>query len=344
MTNDLTLFRHTNLFAGQDPVRLAVAAAVDAFAAASIEISELIGRGALAGITGEAQGGQNADGDVQKDLDVRADQIIRATLKKVPYAALASEEAETYEVGDASGPISIAYDPLDGSSNIETNMTVGTIFSIMPAVSGETPFTAPGSAQIAAGFVVYGPQTSLVLTLGDGVDIFTLDRAEKTYKQIRSRVKIPAESAEYAINASNHRHWEQPVRDFVEECLAGEEGPRSKNFNMRWIASLVAEAYRILIRGGVFLYPSDAREGYGDGRLRLLYEAHPMAFIMEQAGGGAITGRARILDLAASAIHQRVPLIMGSISKVQRIELLHQDPAAATKADPLFARRGLFRV
>ncbi|MBC7579337.1 MAG: class 1 fructose-bisphosphatase [Tardiphaga sp.] len=344
MTDDLTLFAHTNTFAGQDPVRLAAAAAVDAFAAASIEISELIGRGALAGITGGAQGGENADGDVQKDLDVRADQIIRVALKSVPYAALASEEAETYEVGDESAPISIAYDPLDGSSNIETNMTVGTIFSIMPSTAGETPFNGKGSAQIAAGFVVYGPQTSLVLTLGNGVDIFTLDRAEKTYRMIRQRVQIPVETAEYAINASNYRHWEQPVRDFVDQCLAGEEGPRSKNFNMRWIASLVAEAYRILIRGGVFLYPSDARKGYADGRLRLLYEAHPMAFILEQAGGGAINGRERILDLAPTSIHQRVPLIMGSIDKVRRIELFHLDPAAASKADPLFARRGLFRV
>ncbi|HEY8335875.1 MAG TPA: class 1 fructose-bisphosphatase [Tardiphaga sp.] len=344
MTNEMTLFRHTSDFAAQDPLRLAVAAAVDAFAAASIEISELIGRGPLAGITGQAHGAINADGDVQKDLDVRADQIIRRALGTVPWAALASEEADTHENGDTSAPISIAYDPLDGSSNIETNMTVGTIFSILPARSGETPFTGKGGAQIAAGFVVYGPQTSLVLTLGNGVDIFTLDRAERSYKLIRRGVQIPVERAEYAINASNHRHWEQPVRDFVEECLAGEDGPRSKNFNMRWIASLVAEAYRILIRGGVFLYPSDARDGYADGRLRLLYEAHPMAFIMEQAGGGATTGRERILDLVPSAIHQRVPLIMGSIDKVRRIEEMHLNPVSATKADPLFARRGLFRV
>lgn len=344
MTDHLTLTAHTKAFAGQDPVRQAVAAAVDAFATASIEISELIGCGALAGITGAAQGGENADGDEQKDLDVRADQIIRHALAAVPCAALASEEAETHEDRDASAPISIAYDPLDGSSNIETNMTVGTIFSIMPHSAGETPFTAPGHAQIAAGFVVYGPQTSLVLTLGDGVDIFTLDRAGRSYKSIRRRVQIPAATAEYAINASNYRHWEQPVRDFVDECLAGEEGPRSKNFNMRWIASLVAEAYRILIRGGVFLYPADARKGYGDGRLRLLYEAHPMAFIIEQAGGGASTGRERILDLAPASVHQRVPLIMGSINKVRRIENLHLDPAAASKANPLFARRGLFRV
>ena len=344
MTNEMTLFRHTNDYAGQDPLRLAVAAAVDAFAVASMEISDLIGRGPLAGITGQAHGAVNADGDEQKDLDVRADQIIRQALAAVPCAALASEEADAAEAGDPSAPICIAYDPLDGSSNIETNMTVGTIFSIMPAAPGETPFRGKGTAQIAAGFVVYGPQTSLVLTLGDGVDIFTLDRAERSYKLIRRQVQIPAVTAEYAINASNYRHWEQPVRDFVDECLAGEDGPRSKNFNMRWIASLVAEAYRILIRGGVFLYPADARKGYGDGRLRLLYEAHPMAMIVEQAGGAATTGRERILDLAPTSVHQRVPLIMGSIDKVRRIENLHLDPAAATKANPLFARRGLFRV
>jgi fructose-1,6-bisphosphatase I len=179
------------------------------------------------------------------------------------------------------------------------------------------------SEQVAAGFVVYGPQTSLILTLGDGVDIFTLDRQEKSYKLTRNNVRIPAECAEYAINASNYRHWEQPVREFVEECQAGADGPRGKDFNMRSIASLVTEAYRILIRGGIFLYPSDSRKNYGEGRLRPLYEAHPMAFIFEQAGGGASTGRARILDLAAETVHQRVPLIMGSINKVERINRLH---------------------
>jgi fructose-1,6-bisphosphatase I len=324
MTDHLTLTQHTADYAGQDPLRGAVAAAVDAFALASMEISDLISRGALAGITGEAQGAQNADGDVQKDLDVRADQMIRAALHAVPWAALASEEAETADIR-STGSIDIAYDPLDGSSNIETNMTVGTIFSIMPAAAGETPFTQPGRAQLAAGFVVYGPQTSLVLTLGDGVDIYTLDRAARSYRRIRARVQIPADSAEYAINASNHRHWETPVRDFVEQCIAGSDGPRGKNFNMRWIASLVAEAYRILIRGGVFLYPADARKGYADGRLRLVYEAHPMAFIMEQAGGAASTGRGRILDIAPTAIHQRIPLIMGSLGKVQRIDAMHRD-------------------
>lgn len=343
MNQGLTLSRHTDRYAGHDRSRLAVAAAINAIASATIEISDLIGRGALAGITGEAIG-RNVDGDVQKDLDVRADQILRNALKSVSFAALASEEAETAEIGDASALISIAYDPLDGSSNIETNMTVGTIFSIVPHVFGKSPFAGQGREQLAAGFVAYGPQTSLVLTLGDGVDIFTLDRAERSYRLVRKHVQIPADTAEFAINASNHRHWEEPVRDFIEECLAGADGPRSKDFNMRWIGSLVAEAYRILTRGGVFLYPSDAREGYTEGRLRLLYEAHPMAFIFEQAGGSASTGRERILDMAPRTIHQRVPLIMGSIAKVKRVELLHIDPAAAIKTAPLFARRGLFRV
>lgn len=325
MTAPLDLFRHTATFAGTDPLRQATAAAVDAIAKASIEISELISRGALAGITGAAQGSENADGDVQKDLDVRADDMIRAALKDVAWGALASEEAETADVRDGGGLIDIAYDPLDGSSNIETNMTVGTIFSIVPSVVGQTPFTSPGHVQIAAGFVVYGPQTSLVLTLGDGVHIFTLDRATRSYQRIRANVQIAADCAEYAINASNHRHWESPVRDFVDQCLAGKDGVKAKNFNMRWIAALVAEVYRILVRGGVFLYPGDARTGYSDGRLRLVYEAHPMAFIVEQAGGAATTGRQRILDVAPTAIHQRIPLIMGSTNEVACIEALHRD-------------------
>ena len=344
MTPALTLRQHLAQYAGTDSLRLAVAAAVDALATACIDIADLIGRGALAGITGQAQG-RNTDGDIQKDLDVRADGLIRQALKSVPFAALASEEAEAPEIRDLAAPISIAFDPLDGSSNIDTNMTIGTIFSIVGTpLDGQAAFTRPGTTQLAAGFAVYGPQTSLVLTLGDGVDIFTLDREDKTYKAVRRRVQIPVDTAEYAINASNHRHWEQPVRDLIAECLAGVDGPRSKDFNMRWIGSLVAEAYRILARGGVFLYPADAREGYTDGRLRLVYEAHPMAFIVEQAGGAASTGRERILELAPRSIHQRVPLIMGSIEKVRRVELLHTDPNAASKTAPLFARRGLFQV
>ncbi|MDF3809325.1 class 1 fructose-bisphosphatase, partial [Rhodopseudomonas sp. BAL398] len=227
MEQGQTLSRRIDLYAGSDPLRIAVAAAVRAIAAASIEISELIGQGALGGITGQAQGSANADGDVQKDLDVRADQMVIAALKDVPFAVLASEESEELVEGDPKALISIAYDPLDGSSNIDTNMTVGTIFSIIPNAPGVAPFSAPGSCQLAAGFVVYGPQTSLVLTLGCGVDIFTLDRAARTYRLIREKVQVSHDTAEYAINASNHRHWEQPVRDFVDECLAGADGPRS---------------------------------------------------------------------------------------------------------------------
>jgi fructose-1,6-bisphosphatase I len=344
MDQGQTLSRVIEAYAGDDPQRRAVAAAVSAIADASVAISELIGQGALAGITGAAHGSANADGDVQKDLDVRAENMIVDALKKVSFAALASEESDTLLHGDPNALISVAYDPLDGSSNIDTNLTVGTIFSIIPNEPGVAPFTAPGTCQLAAGFVVYGPQTSLVLTLGDGVDIFTLDRAAKVYRLIRERVKVPADTAEYAINASNHRHWEQPVRDFVDECLAGADGPRAKDFNMRWIGSLVAEAYRILTRGGVFLYPGDARPGYGEGRLRLLYETHPMSFVMEQAGGAASTGRGRVLDLKAKSTHQRSALIMGSRDKVERIEQFHNDPSAASRSAPLFARRGLFRT
>ncbi|UTD28086.1 class 1 fructose-bisphosphatase [Bradyrhizobium sp. WD16] len=339
-----TLFQHTRSYAAQDARSRTVASAVNAIAAAAIEISELIGHGSLAGITGAAQGGRNADGDAQTDLDLHVDALIRAALRPIPIDALVSEESVEAERGDAAAPIAIAYDPLDGSSNIDTNVSVGTIFSIMPAGGGVAAFSRPGSEQLAAGFVIYGPQTSLVLTVGDGVDIFTLDRQERVFRRIGSQVQVPVTTAEYAINASNYRHWDQPVRDFIDECVAGADGPRGKEFNMRWIGSLVAEAYRILRRGGVFLYPGDGREGYGEGRLRLLYEANPMAFIMEQAGGAAVTGRSRVLDLLPGSIHQRVPLVMGSIEKVRHIELLHNDPAAASRVAPLFARRGLFRA
>lgn len=343
MDHGLTLREHLDRHASRDEHKLAAIAAVEAIAGACVTISELIGLGALAEITGKAQG-KNVDGDIQKDLDIRADALIRQALEPIRFAALASEESPNADMSDASALICVAVDPLDGSSNIDTNMTIGSIFSIVRNEPGRRPFEGRGSEQVAAGFAVYGPQTSLVLTLGEGVDIFTLDREKRIFRLVRKRVLIPFDTAEYAINASNHRHWEQPVRDFVDECLAGADGPRSMDFNMRWIGSLVAEAFRILTRGGVFLYPADAREGYTEGRLRLLYEAHPMAFIVEQAGGGASTGRERILDIAPAKIHQRVPLIMGSIEKVRRIELLHTDPDTATMTAPLFGRRGLFRA
>ncbi|WP_409189894.1 class 1 fructose-bisphosphatase [Bradyrhizobium sp. RDM4] len=345
MTGQLRLDDHLQRYSETAPHALAVAAAVDAIAAAAIEIAELIGTGNLADASGLTTS-RNSDGDLQRNLDVQADAILRRCLGKLPIAALASEEMHEPQISDRAAKICVAIDPLDGSSNIDINMTVGTIFSILPVPEDlALAFHQRGSAQLAAGFVTYGPQTSLVLTLGDGVDIFTLDRKSGCFRLARSSVQISEVCDEFAINASNRRHWDPPVRAFVDECLAGVDGLANHNFNMRWIGSLVAEAYRILTRGGVFLYPSDARPGYGDGRLRLTYEAHPMAMIIEQAGGSASTGRERILDLSAESLHQRVPLIMGSSNEVRRVAELHCDPLlAASVSAPLFARRGFFRL
>jgi fructose-1,6-bisphosphatase I len=345
MTGPCTLHDALQRYSETAPVACAVSTAVDAIAAAAIEIADLIASGQLSDASGLTTG-RNSDGDLQRDLDVRADAILRRHLGKLPIAALASEEMRDPQIVDRAGRICVAIDPLDGSSNIDINMTVGTIFSILPAPDDlALAFRQRGMAQLAAGFVTYGPQTSLVLTLGDGVDIFTHDRRSGCFRLARSSVQISDTCEEFAINASNRRHWDTPVRAFIDECLAGLEGPANHNFNMRWIGSLVAEAYRILTRGGVFLYPSDARPGYGDGRLRLTYEAHPMALIIEQAGGSASTGRERILDLAAHNLHQRVPLVMGSSNEVRRVEQLHCDPLlVASVSAPLFARRGFFRL
>ncbi|TYO64170.1 class 1 fructose-bisphosphatase [Bradyrhizobium hipponense] len=345
MTGQLRLDDHLQRYSETAPHALAVAAAVDAIAAAAIEIADLIGTGDIADASGLTTG-RNSDGDLQCNLDVQADAILRRYLGKLPIAALASEEMREPQLGDRDAKICVAFDPLDGSSNIDINMTVGTIFSILPAPDDlALAFHQRGSAQLAAGFVTYGPQTSLVLTLGDGVDIFTYDRRSAGFRLVRSAVQISEACDEFAINGSNRRHWDPPVRAFVDECLAGVDGPANHDFNMRWIGSLVAEAYRILTRGGVFLYPSDARPGYGDGRLRLTYEAHPMAMIIEQAGGSASTGRERILELSAESLHQRVPLIMGSSNAVQRVAELHCDPLlVASVSAPLFARRGFFRL
>jgi fructose-1,6-bisphosphatase I len=345
MTGQRTLEDYLQRYSETAPIALAAATTIDAVASAAVEIAAIIGKGRLSTIPGLATG-RNSDGDLQRDLDLSADAILRRCLRKAPLAALASEEASDAEIGDHTGKICVAIDPLDGSSNIDINMTVGTIFSILPAPQDVSLcFSQRGSAQIAAGFVTYGPQTSLVLTVGQGVDIFTLDREAACFKQVADGVRIPLQASEFAINASNRRHWDAPVRAFIDECLAGLDGPADRDFNMRWVASLVADAYRILTRGGVFLYPSDARPGYGDGRLRLVYEAHPMAFIFEQAGGAASTGRERILDLAARTLHQRVPLIMGANHDVQRVEELYADSQLVLSTTaPLFARRGFFRL
>ena len=343
MDERASLRSHLDQSASQTP--RGVGDTIAAIAAASIDLSALIADGPLAGIVGQS-GGINPDGDEQKDMDVVADKMMRRALRNAPVAAVLSEEMTLPETLNPDAPLCVAIDPLDGSANLENNISVGTIFSIRPRGHDIlSTFFEPGTAQCAAGFIVYGPQTTLVLALNASVDIFILDRRAQEFLLIAKRVQIAPDTPEFAINASNHRHWYGPVRAYIDECLAGTNGDRGADFNMRWIGSLVAESLRILVRGGVFLYPADARPGYREGRLRLLYEAHPMALVMEWAGGAATTGRRRILELGAKTPHQRVPLIMGSVRGVRDIAAIHDgiEPMFDNSDAPLFARRGLFR-
>jgi fructose-1,6-bisphosphatase I len=345
MDERVTLRSHLDRSASRTPDGAAVAAVIEAIAGASIDLAALIADGPLAGITGQ-NGGVNPDGDQQKDIDVAADEMMRRALRGAPVAAVLSEEAALPEMLDPKAPLCVAIDPLDGSANLENNISVGTIFSIRPRGNDVlSTFFEPGTAQCAAGFVVYGPQTTLVLAHNASVDIFILDRLAQKFLLVREGVQVAPDTPEFAINASNRRHWHGPVRAYIDECLAGTNGDRGTDFNMRWIGSLVAESLRILVRGGVFLYPADARPGYREGRLRLLYEAHPMALVMEWAGGAATTGRRRILELGAKTPHQRVPLIMGSVRGVRDVAAIHEgiEPMFDNSDAPLFARRGLFR-
>jgi fructose-1,6-bisphosphatase I len=345
MDERATLRSHLYQSASQTPRGAAVGKVIEAIAAAAIDLAARIADGPLAGITGQIDG-VNSDGDQQKDIDLLADEMMRRALRKAPVAAVFSEEAALPETLDPDAPLCVAIDPLDGSANLENNISVGTIFSIRPRGNDIlSTFFEPGTAQCAAGFVVYGPQTTLVVALNARVDIFILDRRKQQFLLIKQGVQIAPDTPEFAINASNRRHWHGPVRTYIDECLAGTKGDRDADFNMRWIGSLVAESLRILVRGGVFLYPADARPGYREGRLRLLYEAHPMALVMEFAGGAATTGRRRILELGAKTPHQRVPLIMGSLRGVRDVAAIHEgiEPMFDNSDAPLFARRGLFR-
>ncbi len=297
-------------------------------------ISNLVNHGALVGILGTA-GTENVQGEVQKKLDVLSNEIfIKSNEWAGHLAAMASEEMEgIYPIPEKypRGKYLLTFDPLDGSSNIDVNVSVGTIFSILRRPGGgevsERDFLQAGTQQVAAGYAIYGPATMLVLTTGNGVNGFTLDQNIGEFILTHPKMQIPADTAEFAINMSNLRFWEPPIRRYVQECLDGKEGPRGKDFNMRWIASMVADVHRILTRGGVFMYPLDAKiKAKGEtGRLRLLYEANPMAFIVEQAGGGAITGRERILEVQPESLHQRVPVILGSKNEVERILAYHQE-------------------
>jgi fructose-1,6-bisphosphatase I len=344
MDGRVTLRSHLDRLTLQTPHGAAVGAVIEAIAGAALELATLIADGPLAGITGR-NGGINADGDQQKDIDVVADELMRHALRAAPVAAVLSEEAALPEIFRPEAPLCVAIDPLDGSANLENNISVGTIFSIRPRGNDIiSTFFEPGTAQVAAGFTVYGPQTTLVLALGARVDIFILDRRSQQFLLIRQAVQVPRDTPEFAINASNRRHWHGPVRAYIDDCLAGTKGGSEADFNMRWIGSLVAETLRILVRGGVFLYPADARPSYREGRLRLLYEAHPMALVMEWADGSASTGRRRILELGAKTPHQRVPLIMGSVRCVRDVAAIHDriEPMFDNSDAPLFARRGLF--
>ena len=318
-------------------------------------ISNKVSRGALAGTLGSA-GQANVQGEMQKELDVISNEVMVGETEWTGHlAAMASEEMEdVYPIPPAyrRGKYLLVFDPLDGSSNIDVNISVGTIFSILRtpdsvAEPNAGHFLQPGTAQVCAGFALYGPATMLVLTTGDGVDGFTLDRDIGAFVLTHPRMRVPEDSGEFAINASNERFWEPPVRRYIGECLAGRTGPRERDFNMRWIASLVAETYRILTRGGVFLYPRDSREPATPGRLRLLYECNPISFVIEQAGGAATTGRERVMEIQPASLHQRVPLVFGSRNEVERIESYHRDqaiPPGAGYDDSLFASRTLFRA
>jgi len=285
----------------------------------------------------------NADGDTQRPLDILSHNLFVEALGKLPITFIASEESDELIEIDANATLAVAIDPLDGSSNIETNTSIGTVFSVFSADTGSIFEKNLGDIQEAAGFLFFGPQTRLILTCGDGTCSFVLDTEDDKFYQVSDALMIPAGQREFAINTSNYRFWDDSVRYFIDDCIAGESGPLGEDFNMRWNASLVAEAYRILVRGGVFLYPGDSRPSYESGRLRLLYEALPFAFIIEQSGGLASDGIERILDMKLGSLHKRVPLIFGSSDRVQEVINYITGDAVENTRFPLFENRSLFR-
>jgi fructose-1,6-bisphosphatase I/sedoheptulose-1,7-bisphosphatase len=322
-----------------------------AAALACKSVATQVAQGALAGVLGPA-GATNVQGEAQQQLDVIAnDAFLHAAEWGGPAAAMASEEMDRpYASARSEGArYLLVFDPLDGSSNIDVNVSVGSIFSILRAPEGVPPceeaaFLQPGTKQVAAGYAIYGPSTMLVLSVGNGVHGFTLERSIGEFLLTHESLRIPERTSEFAINTSNSRFWERPVARYVAECLAGAAGPRGRDFNMRWIASLVAEAHRILMRGGVFLYPRDRKDPARPGRLRLLYEANPIGFLVEQAGGRASTGRAPVLEVAPEKLHQRIAVGFGSREEVERIERYHAEDNGDADLDlPLFHTRGLFR-
>ncbi len=307
---------------------------LEVVARACKSISHAVNKGALGGVLGSAES-ENVQGEVQKKLDIIANEVLlEANEWGGHLAAMASEEMDSiYVVPNRypQGEYLLMFDPLDGSSNIDVNVSIGTIFSVLKKYDEsvgvtEQDFLQPGKQQVAAGYCIYGPQTTLVLTVGDGVAMFTLDREQGSFVLTQENVQVPADTKEFAINMSNMRHWDEPVRRYIDECLEGREGPRGKDFNMRWIASMVADVHRILTRGGIFMYPWDKREPHKAGKLRLLYEANPMSWLIEQAGGAATNGQQRILDLQPRQLHERVSVVLGSRNEVERLTQYHLKP------------------
>jgi fructose-1,6-bisphosphatase I len=296
-------------------------------------IANAVSHGALVGVLG-SQGSENVQGETQKKLDVISNDVMLKSNQWAGHcAAMASEEMEeVYQIPSQypRGKYLLVFDPLDGSSNIDVNISVGTIFSILRCPPGvdsptEKDFLQPGTQQVCAGFALYGPCTMMVLTTGNGVNGFTLDRNIGEFVLTHPKMQIPEDTSEFAINMSNERHWEAPVKRYIDECRAGKKGARERDFNMRWVASMVAEVYRILNRGGIFMYPKDMKDPSKPGRLRLMYEANPMSMIIEQAGGVSSTGRERILDIKPDNLHQRVPVILGSRNEVERVIRYHKE-------------------
>jgi fructose-1,6-bisphosphatase I len=301
-------------------------------------ISHAVSKGALGGVLGSLES-ENVQGEVQKKLDVMSNEVLlEANEWGGHLAAMASEEMETIHLIPnryPKGEFLLLFDPLDGSSNIDVNVSIGTIFSVLRApqsASGravnEQDFLQPGTTQVVAGYAIYGPQTMLVLTIGRGVFGFTLDREMGSWIMTSENMMIPEDTKEFAINMSNMRHWAPPVKRYVDECLAGKTGPREKDFNMRWIASMVADVHRLIIRGGIFMYPWDSREPNKPGKLRLMYEANPMSMLVEQAGGASTDGNQRILDIQPTTLHQRVGVVMGSKNEVERVTRYHREAQA----------------
>ncbi|MCF6301855.1 MAG: class 1 fructose-bisphosphatase [Devosiaceae bacterium] len=307
----------------------------------SEKLAQTIADGSLASDLAAAVG-TNLGGDGQKALDLIADEAYAGALKDTQVRWYASEEQDDVIELNANGNLALAIDPLDGSSNIDVNVSIGMIFSIFEATENpHKSFLRPAREQIAGGYFIFGPQCGLVVTFGNGTMHFTMDTRTRQFLLVDDNVRIPEDSTEYAINASNYRHWSSPIRAFIDDCVDGADGPRAENFNMRWVASLVAETHRILTRGGVFLYPGDQREGYGQGRLRMVYECAPIAFLIEQAGGKATDAIDSLMDQQARTLHGRTPFVFGSKDKVEKITAYHDLPENETSA--LFKKRGLFR-